>query len=248
MNVIKKILIAGLIMVIAYSAFSALQIENAYSSENAIHEEEMRYKPHVSEVWAGEDGAAEETFVNQEIVDLQAQYPDAVGWLTVPYTGIDYPFVQAEDNEKYLHKDLAGDSSFAGSIIMDCRNCRDFSDFNTIIYGHHMKNETMFGSLKKFNNKEFFNSNKNGTIFLADKTCELCFFEFFIISVDDEIVFSIPGSKDSALVFIEHVKENSRHYREIGVGPEDRIVTLCTCAYEFKNARMVLLGKISQTE
>ena len=59
---------------------------------------------------------------------------------------------------------------FTGTIFMDYRNHRDFSDFNTVIYGHHIKNGSMFGTLQKFNDQSFFDDNKTGTIFLADKT------------------------------------------------------------------------------
>ena len=249
MSALRKILAALLIGAIFYSAYNALMIESAYRSENIMRKEASQFRPDPYVTQAdGDVSAPGEVFANQNILALQEKYPDTAGWLTIPYTGIDYPVVQADDNGEYLRKDLDGNYSLAGSIFMDYRNEKDFSDLNTIIYGHHMKNGTMFGSLKEFNDQLFFNLHKNGTIFLADSTYDIDFFALLVVPVDDDIVFGIPDDKDSALLYFDHIMENASHYREVGLKPEDRIVTLSTCTYEFDNARMVLLGKLSRTD
>jgi len=248
-NIVKGVLIAVLIGCITISAFNAYLIEKEYSAERAMHENEMRFRPEPSYDIAAHNAAEfHEDFVNQSILDLQALYPDVVGWITLPYTDIDYPFVQAANNSAYLSRDLDGNHSIAGSIFMEHENDRDFFDFNTIIYGHNMKNGSMFGTLKEFNNKSFFNANKNGTIFLSDKTYAVDFFAFLVVPVGDDIIFSIPADRSPILLYIDHVKEKARHYRETGITPEDRIVMLSTCAYEFDDARMALLGKITRIE
>jgi len=249
-GVLKNFLIAVMIGVIAFCGYKAVQIQYGYNAEDVVHAGTMVYKPPVSSSDSAGDqtGAATADFENQSIVDLKTKYPDAIGWITIPYTAIDYPFVQAEDNGAYLDEDLDGNYALAGSIFLDYRNSKDFSDFNSILYGHHMQNETMFGALKEFNDKDFFNTNKYGTIFLSDKTYEIQFFAYLVVHVEDDVVFSIPNDEQSALAFQNYIKDNSRHYREISLDPKDRIVTLSTCAYEFANARMLLLGKITQIE
>ena len=112
-----------------------------------------------------------------------------------------------------------------------------------------MKNGTMFGSLSLFNNKEFFHTNKTGTIFLINQTYTLEFFAYLVVSPDDDVIYDIPVNKKAKSFYLKHVKENARHYRDIGIDPEeDNIITLSTCSYEFDNARMVLLGKLCRIQ
>lgn len=73
---------------------------------------------------------------------------DVVGYLYFPEAGISYPIVQGKDNEEYLKKDVYGKYSNSGSIFLDCMNSSEFTDAKSIIYGHHMRNGTMFGSLE----------------------------------------------------------------------------------------------------
>jgi len=78
-----------------------------------------------------------------------------VAWLYAPGSGINYVVAQAEDNDYYLHRLLNGTEAKAGTLFMDYQNHSDFSDWNTMIYGHHMKNGTMFASLVKYQDQEF---------------------------------------------------------------------------------------------
>ena len=160
----------------------------------------------------------------------------------------DYPFVQVENNRYYLDRDIDGNYSAAGTIFMDCLCSNDFSDFNTVLYGHHMKNGTMFGSMAQFNDKDFFDTNKTGTVFLADKTFSIDIFAYMIIQADDLVVYESPSDAEGKKTSLEYIRENARHYRDVGVGTEDQIITLSTCAYEFKNARMLLIGKLTRIQ
>jgi len=246
MKIIRAILLTGLITVIVISGYNLLKIYNTYKAEGKMHNEVKQYKPGAPEdIHTDNTGSEEqETLLNQSILDLQEKYKDAVGWITIPGTGIDYPFVQSADNSFYLRKDINGKYATAGTVFMDFRNNKDFTDFNTILYGHHMKNGTMFASLKQFNNKTFLDANKNGTVFLADKTYSIEFFAYMIVRTDDEVVYGIPADNGEKLHYIDHIKETAVHFRDIGITPADRIITLSTCSYEFKDARMVLIGRV----
>ena len=85
---------------------------------------------------------------------LKAINPDVKGWLYIEALDISYPVVQGPDNDAYLHTTYEGTSNFAGSIILDYQNQGDFSDGNTIVYGHNMKNLSMFGKLKQMKEQE----------------------------------------------------------------------------------------------
>ena len=246
-GILRSILIVGLIAMIATSGYYAFRTQDGYAAEANSHEKYMSFKPEVlssPEVYLPGDSTFV-PYINQDILDLKALNEDVIGWITIPHTGIDYPFVQASDNSFYLHKDLSGNKATAGTIFMDYSNSQDFTDTNTILYGHHMKNGSMFASLKRFADKDFFESNKKGTIFLLDKTYTVEFFAYLVIGTDDNVIYSIPDDSNSLLSYHSYIKENARQYRETHFTKDDKVVTLSTCAYEFNNARMVLLGRLS---
>jgi sortase B len=228
---VKRIVLSVLALCFAaLTAYSGWRVWAAYSdyrAEAEMHGAVMEYKPREDEI------------VNQSVIDLQAKYPDALGWLTVPGTKIDYPFVQSKDNDYYLRRDLNGDYALAGTLFMDYRCEKDFTSQNTIIYGHHMKNGSMFGTLKAFNDKAFFGENRYGTIYLPNETLTLEFFAYMVVKSTDREIYSIePGES-----YLGYVSQNARQYRDIGLATGDRIVCLSTCSYEFDNARMVLLAR-----
>jgi len=256
----KRILLLSMVIVlvavIGYSGYQLWDIHRNYVQEAELHSRLMQYRPTrqmqmpVSTeptVESFPDNYAATPIVNQSIVDLQEKHASVVGWLTVPNTKIDYPFVQGADNDHYLHLDLDQRRSAAGTIFMDFRNNSDFSDFNTIFHGHHMKNGSMFGTIQHFNNQAFFNTNRTGTIFLTNATYEIEFMAFVVIAPNDAMIYNptITAEVDQ-IAFLDHVRRTARYYRDIGVTADDRMITLSTGNYEFHNARMVLIGRLTE--
>ena len=197
-----------------------------------------------STVDTASDGAAEQPsepevkIVNQSIIDLQNNVnSDIVGWLTINDTPIDYPFVLTDNNNYYLHANIKKEKTAAGCIFMDCRCAADLSDFNTVLYGHNMKNKSMFGNLKLFADPEFFDTHTEGTLYIKNGTYSLEFFAYMIVRSNDDQIYSPSPEQDG---FYEYVRKNARLYRQ--PSEEGKVVTLSTCAYEFEGARMVLLA------
>jgi len=246
-NVIKIVLTIGLITVMVIAGVFVLQIQERYKAEEIAYQEVVPYRP-VMPGAENEPTEVTDDFVDQGIIDLQTQYPAAVGWVVVPHTGVDYPFVQAENNRYYLDRDIDGNYSAAGTLFMDCESNSDFTDFNTVIYGHHMKNGSMFGTMALFNERDFFVTNKTGTIFLANKTFSMEIFAYLVLQADDVTAYASPTEKSAKEEALKYIKENARHYRVIDIGTDDHIVTLSTCAYEFKDARMLLMGRLSRIQ
>jgi len=240
-RLIKILLSVLLLGIMLFSAYQLYQIYRDYAAEKAIHDMVLEYKPELPA-----PSETEEPVINQSVIDLQAQYPDAVGWLTIPNTNIDYPFVWYSDNAFYLRRDLEKKYAQAGTLFMETRCNRDFSSQNTIIYGHHMKNDSMFGTIKRFNNKDFFDNNQTGTIFLANQTLEFEIFAFVVVKATDKEIYKTDFDETGNAAFMEYIKENARHFRETPLGETDRFVTLSTCSYEFNNARMVLICRINK--
>lgn len=87
--------------------------------------------------------------------DLVKQNPEVFGWLTIEGTNIDYPLLQADNNSKYVNTDVYGNFSLSGSIFLDYKNEKNFTDMNNILYGHHMQKGKMFGQLDQFEDKDY---------------------------------------------------------------------------------------------
>lgn len=100
--------------------------------------------------------------------ELVRRNPDVLGWLSIYGTGIDYPLVQAADNDLYLNRNALGEVSMPGSLFLDYRNQRGFQDFNTIIYGHHMEKSAMFGDISKFSEQQYFEERRYGDIYYGN--------------------------------------------------------------------------------
>jgi len=255
-----------LVAVIGYSGSQLWEIRQNNVQEAELHNRLLQYRPTQQTVTSTDTSAdwhadtpadrpardAETNsepvlHVNQNIVDLQAALPGVIGWLTVPHTQIDYPFAQGINNDTYLHMDLDQRWSAAGTIFLDYRNSRDFTDFNTILYGHHMRNGSMFGTLQRFSEQAFFDANSTGTLFLADKTYEIQFIAFAVIQPNDAVIYNHAIATEERVTFLEYTQTIARHYRDIGMTEHDQIITLSTCNYEFHDARMVLIGRLVRT-
>src|SRR5699024_9321455 len=100
--------------------------------------------------------AAESNEIRSGFEELLKQNEDVVGWITIDDTQVDYPILHSSDNIEYLTENYYGNQSRAGSIFMDFRNDITSSNLNTVIYGHRMKDGSMFQQLTKFLDQEFF--------------------------------------------------------------------------------------------
>ncbi|MCL1835494.1 MAG: sortase [Oscillospiraceae bacterium] len=179
--------------------------------------------------------------VNPSIVSMQEQVnADIAGWLTIPETRIDYPFVHGTDNDYYVSTDLNGNHATAGSIFIDYRCAPDFTGSNTIIYGHKMRNGSMFGDLHLFADEWFFNNNTTGTVYLPRCTYSLEIFAYMVVGCSDEMIYDPQADHDA---LISYARENALNFRQPAAGGS--IVTLSACAYSFEGARSVLLGRVS---
>ena len=246
-----------LIGAIGYSVYRLWDINTGYAQEAAMHSRLLSYRPTLmptavkaADIPTGIDAEAPAApaapVVNQGVVDLQAKYQDVVGWLTVPGTAIDHPFAQGKDNDHYLHHNLDGDMTPTGTIFLDYRNHKDLSDFYNIIFGHNMRNGSMFGTLQQFNDPDFFDSHDTYTLFLAEGTYTVEIMAFSVIYPNDAVIYNpYVTTEAERLVFLGYVKNTARHYRDIKATPDQQFITLSTCNYEFNNGRMVLVGRLT---
>lgn len=170
---------------------------------------------------------------------------DVCGWLTLDDTGIDYPLLMGESNSTYLNRDLFGDHSVGGSLFLDYRNSRDFSDFTTIIYGHNMTQGKMFGNLVKYDDKKYFDTHLTGRIYTLEGVNELEVFAFIRTDAFDKVIYNpVRESEESKREFYDYVKKAADNYRDLELSNKDRILVLSTCYSTTTDGRDILLARI----
>jgi len=185
--------------------------------------------------------------------ELQALNSEVIAWLSVYGTYIDYPVTQGTNNMKYVDTNAEGQYSLSGSIFLDCNNSKNFDDFNSILFGHHMAKNAMFGEIGGFSNKEIFDSHLYGNIYFNEKNHGIEFFAFIHADAYDLSIFK-AGIKKSSLrktwkkdrqVYIDNLIKNAMHTRDIGVTTKDQLILLSTCSSSSTNGRDILIGRIT---
>ena len=180
-----------------------------------------------------------------DFTQLLSVNSDIVGWLRIRALDISYPVVQGKDNDYYLHRTFEKTDNFAGCLFVNSYNMGDFTDQNTIIYGHNMKNGSMFGKLKNFNDPEVFKKSRYFWIFTPDFIYQ---YRIFSASVVDKtgLTYQISFTDDEFDQFISRAYSNSVvDNQDVTVTKEDRIVTLSTCTGD-DSTRFVVMGKLAQ--
>ena len=162
-------------------------------------------------------------------------------WLHLDDTPIDYPVMQGENNSEYLNKDPYGDYSLAGSIFLDSRNARDFSDDYSLVYGHHMTGDYMFGALDRFFDETYFYAHRTGTLTVGRTQYELELSALLLTDAREDSIFEPQGSE----AVLALARECATYYFTPAPG---RVLALSTCKEPGSTGRTVLLLTIKGNE
>ena len=231
-DVVVLVVVAALVAFSCYTIWDSRQVVLAASATQYAP-----YKPS-----AANPPAADGT---PPLAQLQAINPDVLGWLDVYDTGIDFPLVQAKDNTRYLNRDAMGKYSGAGSIFLDYPNSPHFTDFSTIIFGHHMKDGAMFGPIGLFYEQAYFDAHPYGSLYYDGVQHGLDFFAFIHTNAYDDTVYTTPVAPDAEQAYITRLMREAMFTRpDVTVGVDDHIVLLSTCSSRTTNGRDILIGKI----
>ena len=177
-------------------------------------------------------------------VDLEAfmkKYPETVGWLYFEDGHISYPIMQDGDNNKYRKLDYTGEEARTGAIFLDYRSAADFSDSNSIIYGHYMKDRTMFGTLRDYReDPKYYNDHQYFQVITPDKIYRYQIFAYMDVP-KSYVIYDYIG--DASYEFVkdaEPVRIKSYMDSEIVVNKTKKVVTLSTCTDKDKLYFVVL--------
>ena len=199
---------------------------------------------------AGEEAAAETGNSVYEgcPVDFAGMWKtnkDVYAWITVPGTVIDYPILQhPTDNTYYLNYNIDGSHGYPGCIYTENLNSKEFTDNNTVIYGHNMKNGTMFAGLHKFEDSTFFAEHTKVHIYTPEKELTYTIFAAYIYD-DRHLLYSFDFSnKDIYAAYLEDVQNmrsmNALIREDVKVTAEDKIITLVTCIGNQPSKRLLV--------
>jgi sortase B len=178
--------------------------------------------------------------------ELRRINPDVFAWLTVFGTHIDYPVVQGPDNMKYVNTDAEGNYSLSGAIFLDSGCSRDFSDLTSILYGHHMEKEVLFGEIGLFADRGYFEARKYGTLYYGGRYHGLEFFAFLQADAYDGTVFRTGiRERTEQTGYLANLLGKALYARETLVSADDHIVLLSTCSPGPTNGRDILVGRIT---
>lgn len=185
-------------------------------------------------------------YLQVDFVGLKKVNPDVIAWIQIPALDISYPVVQGNDNYYYLHHMFDGQANKNGSIFADYHNQPDFTDSNTIVYGHNMKNGSMFGTLDRYREQSLYQQYPCFYIYIPGSVLE-----YQIISCyagrngSAGYTYSFPAPEDFQK-FVDTVLSYSGYDTGVAVTDTDHIVTLSTCVNSDRNYRYLVHGKLKQ--
>lgn len=263
----KKNLVSNIVLIIAVAVFlySGYQLYTIFSeyhkgdkeydsvideavTEQEVESDESKDKDKQNE---GEDSAkkTEHKVLKVDFDKLKKTNKDTVAWISFDEPSkINYPIVQTTDNDKYLQYTFEGKKNAVGAIFMDAVNAEDFSDRNTFIYGHNMKNGSMFGHLRKYRDESFYREYPFFYVYTPDgKEVKYQIFAACIVE-DTSDTYQRTFSDDAAyLQYLQYVQSVSRYKTGVELTAESKIITLSTCTNVSDTQRFVVHGvKVSE--
>ena len=247
-DVLLTIALIAAIVVFCYAAFNLYHIYTEYKKGtdeyNQIEEMAVTERDADSGEVAGPNAQLKPP-IEVDFDKLKSVNEDVVGWIYVDaLPDISYPIVKGKDNQTYLHQTYEKNYNFAGTIFVDYENSGDFSDCNTLVYGHNMKNGSMFGHLKKFREDDkLYKQDKYFWILTPERNYRYEIITAYTTGVNSDTYTLFKGPGEEFEKYLETIKGYSEiQTDDTGLTIKDRIVTLSTCTGN-ESTRFVVQGK-----
>lgn len=175
---------------------------------------------------------------------LRKVNPDIVGWLYYESTNINYPIVKGKDNDQYLHLSFDGTWTVGGTLFVDAITESPFEQFNTIVYGHHMFDHSMFGDIEKLKDTEYCKEHPQFELITPEGKYHLRVCAFLNQPADSEIYTTNFYDNAGKEQYIDLIKSLASYITTEEMTADSRLVILSTCAYEYQDARYMVVGKM----
>lgn len=236
-NSLINIIVALFLLVAGvYSAYALWDNAQVYAAVDDAQSELLQYKP-------DPDGGNGPTFE-----ELRKINPDVCAWLTLDNTEIDYPVLQGEDNLSYINTDVYGEFSMGGSIFLDSACDNTFHDKYSLVYGHHMANNKMFGDLDLYEDEEFFEENTTGMLILPDRTYDLEIFACLKVAASENVIYTPQKWQSDVSGLVEFTGNRATYIHQetmdkIGTSEDySQVLAMSTCSSDFTDARTIILA------
>ncbi|MBQ6796687.1 MAG: class B sortase [Clostridia bacterium] len=230
--------------ILAFSAYKIISIAAEYGKAESVYEDTANQAVTVVETSQTD---ASKPPITVDLAALQSENSSIIGWIYCEGTPINYPVVQSTDNEYFVRRMPDGTRNQAGSIFMDYRCSPTCQDTNTIIYGHNMKNGSMFASLKSFSSQSFYDAHPVVWFFTPAQTYRVELVAGYVTSTSSE-AFEMFTDRENMLSFLNSAVSKSSFVSTVDPAGVEQVMTLATCSYEYDAARYVLIGSIVPIE
>lgn len=216
----------------AIGIYKYIEEKNAGKEYEKLQQEVVKEEPKPVEEPEPEPESTVEIPI--DFVALQQQNPDVYAWIQVPGTEVDYPILQSSnDNTYYLNHTIDGEEKKEGAIFTENYNTKTFEDPNTVIYGHDMKNGSMFQSIHKYMDRSFFDNNRDIVIYMPDQILRYKIFAAYLTDNRHLLMNYNFWSKDEYQQYLNSIFSmrdiNAFIDTSTEVTTEDKIITLSTC-------------------
>ena len=239
--VLDEILLSILVLLCSVGIYCLWDAVHLYDS--ADPEQYRQYRP-----------VREEDSISLD--ELKKSNKDVIGWISVNGTGIDYPLVQGKTNTEYLSLNAEGRRASSGSIYLDYRNSPYFSDFSSVIYGHHMSHGSMFGDIDLYTDRDFFEMHRRGELYyfredstlLVHKEIEFFAFSACIDGYDDRVYGLKFDNDEEKKDYIDYITSNADYVISSVADYKDKLIILSTCNRSMTNGRYILVGMLTEPD
>ena len=253
-NFLSNLILIIAIAVFCYAAYNLWVIFSEYHEGSSEYEniQELviiQKEPEVTENSEEEETQETEVQFQVDFATLKEMNADVVAWIRFDEPSvISYPVVLGIDNAKYLTTTFEGNKNAAGTLFIDMVNNGDFSDRNTFIYGHNMKNGAMFGRLREYKSAEFYKQNPYFYIYTPDgKETTYQVYSVAIVEDTSESYTKAFASDEAFVDYLQYIKGLSRYDTGVTADASSQLVSLSTCTNVRDNERLVVHGvKISE--
>lgn len=245
-NIILVAIIIVCLSIIGYKYYN-------YNKDDKLNSEIQDLQPVINEAsdldnnFSGENDGQDQSkngdYVNsaneEELKSINSDYKM---WIQVENTNINYPVVQGSDNDYYLKHNFRKESNISGTVFVESANDID-NDKNIILYGHNMRNGTMFNNITNYKEESFFNEDNKISIIMNNTLYEYEVFSVYVKNVNEVNLAIGFASEDKFINYAYNEAEESLYKKDVDFSAEDNLITLVTCSYEFTDARTIVVAR-----
>lgn len=244
-NPVFILLFFAALAVFLFAAINIGMLSFRYYKEDASYRSLKRYA--AQDAPQPENADEETPFVSPvDFASLKEINPDTIAWIYFENTDINYPVVQGEDNEFYLHHDFYKEESSSGCIFMDTQSAPDFLSDNSFLYGHNMKDKSMFARLNQFADESFYQENKTFTVYTPTQTRQYEIYSCYPAELGLDSFDCQFEQKEDYAAWQKTVTERSLYDTGVSPDPSEPTVTLMTCTPKGRNYRFLVHARLME--